>query len=447
MKKCLFLVGCLLSFSLISSAQQRLFKPSNLMEKEITKRSCASGVMDADYENWLQPLIQQHAQNNNKGAAIVFNIPVVFHVLHNGVNVGVGLNISDAQILSQLAVLNEDFRKLNADTATIQSVFAGVAADCEINFCLAQTNPQGGLTNGIDRINYTTLGPTTPPFQKSYIDGTIKLNTIWNTNNYLNIWVVPDYNDNGFDILGHATFPAGSGLSGLSAPFGSATTDGIVLWYKSCGRLGNVQFPYHKGRTATHEIGHWLGLRHIWGDATCGNDFCTDTPTQQTANYGCPAFPRVTCSNGPNGDMFMDFMDYGDDLCLKMFTANQKARIQTVMSNSPMRVALSQSSTCNPPGAAVPVANFSASNTIITAGGTINFSDLSTNVPTGWAWTFTGGNPSSSIIQNPTNIAYASAGTYAVSCDEWFRKRYRNKNRVYYCKSNWNFKLRYHHQF
>ena len=216
MKNRLFLVGCLLSFSLITSAQQRLIKQSNPTKNEITKRTCGSGVMDADYENWLQPLIQQQAQNSNKGTATVYNIPVVFHIIHNGSNVGSGLNISDAQILSQLAVLNEDFRKLNADTATIQSVFAGVSADCEINFCLAQTNPQGGPTTGIDRINYTTIDTEIPQFQKSYIDGTIKPNTIWNTNNYLNIWVVPDYNDNGIYILGHATFPAGSGLSGLT---------------------------------------------------------------------------------------------------------------------------------------------------------------------------------------------------------------------------------------
>ncbi|MFN0188304.1 MAG: PKD domain-containing protein [Bacteroidia bacterium] len=415
MKNRLFFICCLLSFSMITLAQKRQTKPSNPSIKEITKRSCGSGVMDADYENWLQPLIQQQAQNSNKGAATVFTIPVVFHVIHNGVNVGVGLNISVAQINSQLAVLNEDFRKLNADTATIPGVFTGVAADCEINFCLAQTDPQGGPTSGINRINYTTFGTTTPPFQKSYIDGTIKSNTIWNTNNYLNIWVVPDYNDNGFDILGHATFPASSGLPGLSGPFGTATTDGVVIWYKACGRVGNVQFPYHKGRTATHEIGHWLGLRHIWGDANCGNDFCADTPTQQTANFGCVSYPHVTCSNGPNGDMFMDFMDYGDDLCLKMFTANQKARIQTVMSNSPMRVALSQSTTCNPPIVAAPVANFSASSTTITAGNTINFTDLSTNIPTGWVWTFNGGNPSSSTSQNPTNILYPTPGTYDVT--------------------------------
>ena len=415
MKKRLFLAGCLLSFSLITSAQQRLNKQNNLMQKEIMKRSCGSGVMDADYENWLQPLIQLQAQNSNKNAVTVFNIPVVFHVLHNGANPGVGLNISNAQVLSQLAVLNEDYRKTNADTILIPSVFTGVAADCEINFCLAQTAPNGSATTGIDRINYNTLGATAPPFQRSYVDGTIKPATIWNPNNYLNIWVVPDYTDGGFALLGHATFPAGSTLSGLSAPFGSLTSDGVVIWYRACGRVGNLDPTYDEGRTATHEVGHWLGLRHTWGDSNCGNDYCTDTPTQQTANFGCTSFPHVTCSNGPNGDMFMNYMDYTDDPCMFMFTANQKARMQTVMSNSPMRVALSQSTTCNPPVVAAPVANFSASSTTITAGGTINFTDLSTNIPTGWAWTFTGGNPANSTAQNPTNIVYANPGTYTVS--------------------------------
>ncbi|MBK7964423.1 MAG: PKD domain-containing protein [Bacteroidetes bacterium] len=415
MNKAIKLMGCLILLALQIQAQSRVTTSRNHLEKKITHRTCGSGVMDIEYEKWLQPLIKLQEQNRNKGAAVVYNIPVVFHVIHGGSAVGVGLNISDAQINSQIAVLNEDFKKLNADTSTIPGVFTGVAANCEINFCLAQTNPQGGATNGINRVHYNTFGGTTPPFQKSYIDATIKPNTIWNTNNYLNIWVVPDYKDGVNDILGHATFPAGSGLSGLTAPFGTTTTDGVVVWYRSCGRIGNVQIPYHKGRTATHEIGHWLGLRHIWGDNTCGNDFCGDTPTQQSANFGCPSFPHVTCSNGPNGDMFMNFMDYGDDLCLKMFTTDQKSRIQTVMSNSPMRVALSQSTVCNPPTAAAPVADFSANTTTIAAGGSINFTDLSTNIPTGWAWTFTGGNPSISSSQNPTNIVYATPGTYDVS--------------------------------
>jgi PKD repeat protein len=415
MKKIISLISCFVILAICADAQQRNPSSGNHLKKEITQRTCGSGVMDDEYENWLQPLIKLQEQKNNTEAAVVYTIPVVFHVIHNGANVGVGLNISNAQIMSQLQVLNEDFRKLNADTSLIPAAFTGLKADCEINFCLAQTNPQGGATTGINRINYNTFGPTTPPFQKSYIDATIKPNTIWNPSNYLNIWVVPDYVDGIFDILGHATFPAGSGLSGLSAPFGTATNDGVVVWYKACGRVGNVATPYHKGRTATHEIGHWLGLRHVWGDSNCGNDFCGDTPTQQTANYGCVTYPHVTCNNGPNGDMFMNFLDYGDDLCLHMFTPNQKTRIQTVMSNSPMRVALSQSTACNPPVVAAPVADFSASATTITAGGSVNFTDLSTNIPTGWSWTFTGGNPQNSTVQNPTNVVYATPGTYTVS--------------------------------
>lgn len=400
-----------------SFAQQRMSKAGNVIEKKITKRSCGAGEMGADFEKWLQPLIDQQAKNSNRGTATatVYNIPVVFHVLHNGANVGVGLNISNAQVLSQLAVLNEDYRKTNADTILIPSVFTGVAADCEINFCLAQTAPNGSATTGIDRINYTTLGATVPPFQKSYVDGTIKPATIWNPNNYLNIWVVPDYRDGIFDLLGHATFPAGSTLSGLSAPFGTLTSDGVVIWYKACGRVGNLDPTYDEGRTATHEVGHWLGLRHIWGDANCGNDYCNDTPIQQTSNFGCPAFPNVTCTNGPNGDMFMNYMDYTDDPCMFMFTTNQKARVQTVMANSPFRVALSQSTTCNLPVVAAPVADFSANLTTITAGGSVNFTDLSTNVPTGWIWTFTGGTPSTSTSQSPANIVYSNPGTYTVS--------------------------------
>jgi PKD repeat protein len=401
--------------ALHTPAQQRIVSSKNHLEKKINHRTCGAGVMDVEFENWLQPLIKLQEQNRNKGAAIVYNIPVVFHVIHNGAAVGTGLNISDAQILSQLQVLNEDFRKLNADTSSIPAAFSGLKVDCEINFCLAQTNPQGGSTTGINRINYNTFGTTTPPFQKTYVDGTIKPATIWNTNNYLNIWVVPNYRDGIFDILGHATFPSGSGLAGLSAPFGTATSDGVVLWYKACGRVGNLDPTYNKGRTASHEIGHWLGLRHIWGDGTCATDYCGDTPTQQTANYGCVSFPHVTCSNGPNGDMYMNFMDYGDDDCLHMFTPNQKTRMHTVLSNSPMRVALAQSTTCNPPTVAAPVANFSASTTTITAGGSVNFTDLSTNIPTGWAWTFTGGNPSTSSVQNPSNIVYPNPGTYPVS--------------------------------
>src|SRR5205085_7351896 len=129
----------------------------------------------------------------------------------------------------------------------------------------------------------------------------------WNRDQYLNIWVC-DLSGK----IGYAQFPGGP-----------AATDGVVIDYQAFGTLGTASIPFHLGRTATHEIGHWLNLRHIWGDANCGDDLVADTPTQQTDNGGCPSFPHVTCSNGPNGDMFMNYMDYVNDNCMNMFTAGQ----------------------------------------------------------------------------------------------------------------------------
>src|SRR6185503_7844831 len=99
-----------------------------------------------------------------------------------------------------------------------------------------------------------------------------------------------------------------------------SSTDGVVIDDNAFGSTGTVQAPYNKGRTATHEVGHWLNLRHIWGDANCGDDFVNDTPTQQTSNVGCPNYPHVTCGNGTNGDMFVNYMDYVNDACMAMFS-------------------------------------------------------------------------------------------------------------------------------
>jgi hypothetical protein len=136
----------------------------------------------------------------------------------------------------------------------------------------------------------------------------------WDPAKYLNIWVC----QLGGGLLGYATFPAD-----LTS---EADNDGVVIGYTAFGNIGTVTAPYNKGRTATHEVGHWLNLRHVWGDANCGDDFVDDTPTQEKANYGCTSFPHVTCGNGPNGDLFIDFMDYSDDACMAMFTNGQKQR-------------------------------------------------------------------------------------------------------------------------
>ncbi|MFN8153099.1 MAG: M43 family zinc metalloprotease [Bacteroidia bacterium] len=271
-----------------------------------------------------QEWINMQSGSGNKTTAVI-TIPVVVHVVYNTT----AQNISDAQIQSQIAILNQDFRKLNADVSLVPSVFAGLAADCEIEFCLAQRDPNGNATTGIVRKATTVTSFSTNDNIKRSANGG---DDAWNSSLYLNLWVG---NLSG-GVLGYAQFPGGA-----------AATDGVVCLYSAFGNIGTAAAPFNKGRTATHEIGHWLNLRHIWGDASCGNDQVTDTPTSQTANYGCPSFPHVTCSNGPNGDMFMNYMDYTDDACMYMFSAGQKARMVAAINT--YRTGILTSQGCVPP--------------------------------------------------------------------------------------------------
>ena len=268
--------------------------------------------------------IEEHTaefvRNHQGSTEAVINIPVVIHVLYNTAV----QNITDAQILSQIAVLNEDFRLLNADNVNTPSVFAGLKADCEINFVLAKRDPSGNATTGIIRKSTTVTSWSSNDNVKYSSRGG---DDAWPAGSYLNIWVC----NLGGGLLGYAQFPGGP-----------AITDGVVVGYQYFGRTGTLSAPFNKGRTATHEVGHWLNLRHIWGDANCGNDLVDDTPTQQTSNYGCPTHPKVTCSN-VNGDLFMNYMDYSDDACMYMFTAKQKLRMQAVLAAGGSRATLATS--------------------------------------------------------------------------------------------------------
>ena len=231
----------------------------------------------------------------------IITIPVVVHVLFNNA----GQNISDAQVLSQIEALNKDFRKLNTDRDLVPNVFKSSAADARIMFCLAQVDPDGRPTTGILR-RYSS--------KSSFGIDDMKFKTkggsdAWNSSEYLNIWVC---NISG-RTLGYATFPGGDALK-----------DGVVIHHSVFGTVGGLRSNFNKGRTATHEIAHWLGIKHIWGDADCGSDDVNDTPPQSWYNYGCPDFPRKSfCSIDNNGDMFMNFMDLTDDACMKMFTLGQ----------------------------------------------------------------------------------------------------------------------------
>ncbi len=344
----------------------------------IVKRSCGTEVPDQAWNDWFNAKVEEFKKNNLNGReqSANYTIPVIFHVIHGGQSVGTFPNISQAQINSQITVLNDDYAGTGYNVANFANTnFAQtLIANCNIRFCLAEKSPNGTTLSekGIDRISYVSKGWSDPASYtvntnfKSFIDNTVKPNTIWDPSRYLNIWIT-DVNSN-VGLLGYATFPAGSTLSGMNNGLGTATDDGVWCWTKAIGDVGTLTSFYDKGRTATHEVGHWLGLRHIWGDANCGTDFCNDTPTQQQANTGCPTYPSVTCSNGPNGDMFMNFMDYSYDNCLYMFTNDQSARMQTAMANAPLRMNLSASAatlcTNNPAPCSFSVSNFSNTDTL-----------------------------------------------------------------------------------
>lgn len=292
------------------------------------------------FENWLAGKIQEQQSMSQSGGVIY--IPVVVHVIHNGDAYGVNENITDEQVQSQITVMNQDFRRMSGTPGFNSNP---VGADVQVEFVLAKVDPNGNPTNGINRVNLCQ-----PSWSTTDINSIVKPSTIWDPTLYMNMWSV-NFTDT--TLLGYAQFPE-STLGGLSTTAQSANTDGVVAGYRFFGSsdlaTGNFSAPFDKGRTMTHEVGHYLGLRHIWGDnslcpATNTNsdkDFCADTPAANGPNYGCTVGTN-TCPSNPGNDMIQNYMDYTDDTCMNIFTVDQKSRITTVMNNSPRRSTLKTS--------------------------------------------------------------------------------------------------------
>ena len=360
-----FTLGITLTFSqdYPTTSNMVSMEPSGLIRCETTENEISlrklypKRATEKEFENWIAIKKQELSSQKLNSTNVVQTIPLVFHILTdaNGTN-----SLTAELIQAQINQLNIDFNNLAGSTYT-------QAANSEIEFCLATQDENGvELTeHGINRITAYGSGP----FTRTVLENNIKPATQWDPNKYLNVWVGDiTGSDSETILLGYAQFPDSSGLDGLNfSNTGSENTDGVVVRYSTVGSLANPNPDggnYPSGRTLTHEIGHFLGLRHTWGDewsdgdgasASCGvDDYCDDTPNTGRPNFGCPSggVPADTCTlplyaaNEP--DMIENYMDYTYDSCMNTFTADQVTRMLTVLSNSPRRKELVASMVCEP---------------------------------------------------------------------------------------------------
>lgn len=288
----------------------------------------------ADFQASIADVAQQFLQKMAAENRSTATIPVVVHIVYRTL----AENISDAQVQSQIAVLNADFRKKNANIGTVPPEFAPFAADVELEFCLAAVAPDGKPTNGITRraTSHNQIGRALAPNGLPRVCyASLGGEDAWDATRYLNIWVA----NLGEDVLGYATFP------GTVAP----AEDGVFIDPRFFGKIGSAaqSSPHHLGRTATHEIGHFFDLYHLWGedgDECADDDGVGDTPPQAAPFEGCPTHPQQGC--GGHHAMFMNYMDYASDACMALFTHGQKARIWGALQVA--RPGLLTSDACSP---------------------------------------------------------------------------------------------------
>ncbi|MGI8892075.1 MAG: M43 family zinc metalloprotease, partial [Bacteroidia bacterium] len=357
-------------------------------------------MLDQETENAIA------AGETYKSSAVTKIIPVVVHVIHEGGSE----NISIAQIEDQIRILNEDFKRLNADTTNTPGPFKPLAGHPDVEFRLATKDPNGNCTNGIVRV----FSPLTNNARNN-----VKALSYWPRDKYLNYWTVKSIESTSGGsgiVIGFAQFPGGN-----------APTDGVVVRADYTGNIGTAANNGDKGRVATHEVGHWLNLRHIWGDAQCGDDQVGDTPQQFGPNQSnCPAFPKTSncINNGPNGDMFMNYMDYTNGSCQNMFSAGQAIRMNVTLNNSlssrnnlwtQANLIATGTDDNAIPQACAPVADFWSDTEFVCVGNNVNFYEGSWNgIPTSFEWILPGTVSGLSTDTNPT-VQYTTPGIYGAT--------------------------------
>jgi hypothetical protein len=348
----------------------------------------------------------------NSAAAATYIIPVVFHVFHNG---GIS-NVSESNILKQIAILNKEFRREQADTVFTPAAFKSLAAGLDIEFRLATRDPSGNCTNGINRI-YTTM------FSCGNIDSVCKL-SFWPADKYLNIWMGESFQMNNplFNSNGQCVQP------GIGTwPWINYMKQGVVYTHYNINNIGVSTFQ--KGRTLVHEVGHFLNLRHIWGDSlSCSSDSVADTPPALTFNTSCPVFPRRplnACGSSSLGEMYCNYMDYTFETCVNMFTAGQVSRMDACLNSTVgarnglwSSANLQATGTADPyiyPSQCAPVPELTPYPPIvICAGDSVKFVDFSYGGQgSARSWNFYG-NSSSSLSDSIVWVTYKVPGIFSV---------------------------------
>jgi hypothetical protein len=363
-------------------------------------------------EEETKQFIQNHSAN--KSATATYVIPVVFHIIHTG---GAG-NISNAQILDQINILNKEFKRQQADTVLTPQAFKALAAPFDVEFRLATIDPDGNCTNGIVRL-YNTLSSC------AYTWDDVKALSYWPSNKYLNLWIVESMHYPGNLVCnggGYSAFPGGPTLK-----------DGIVMRGDLISNIGtaatNSSWGNFKGRYLIHELGHWFNLRHIWGDMNCGNDLVSDTPPALTSNSGCPGYPRNpnnSCGSNSDGEMYTNYMDYTNGPCLNMFSIGQVARM-TAAINSPISGRnnlwtasnLAATGTADPyfyPAGCVATPQILPYGAIVACeGDSVKFTDYSYGGSSdSRQWNFFG-EPASSLTDSIVKVKYNTTGIYDVA--------------------------------